>query len=89
MSGQSQMTPEQQLQYAAHLIRQKAAEEDYLGIFEAFEAYPDVEGDELSEEDGRVVDALMRSAKVIVLFPGEEQNVGRLLDIVQQRLERA
>lgn len=57
--------------YARHQIKEAASHVDYVGLFEG---YPEFVGDdnaELSDEDGRKVDDLIRSATVTVMFPPE------------------
>lgn len=63
------MTPEQLRAFAAEIIAEQGREYDYLGIFEAAEASPNVPGGEISEDDGRAVCDLVQDATITVTWP--------------------
>ncbi len=60
--------------YARHQIADAAKHVDYVGLFESYPEYagaPEDESNDLSDEDGRAVDDLIRSATVVASWPAE------------------
>lgn len=69
------MTDDERKAYARHQIADAISHVDYLGLFESYPEYvgaPEDEIAELSDEDGKAVDDLIRSAQVTVSWPEEK-----------------
>lgn len=67
------MNPDEHRQYAAELVLAHAQDVEYLSVFEMAWEYLEegqLDDGEVSDEDGRAVHDLIRTAVVTVTFPG-------------------